>query len=882
MGNFNVGSLVWQIVGDSKQFKQDLEKSGKKLKDFGAKATKAGKALTLSVTAPIVGIGAAAIKASIDAGKLADKLLDLEQITGLSTDSLQKLESVSAVAGVNFEGLTGVITKFTNRIPSFEEGTSVAAESFNKLGVNLRDANGELRSTEELFPELVKSLQNIENVTERNSLAQQVFGRSLQDLAPILGLTNEEFDKIQQNAVEAGTVLSVDALKAANDFRVELDLLKLEISKNVAAIGIDLIPLLKQTLIPILKSTLAVGKRVVEFFSNLPTGIQKTIVVIAGLAAAIGPLLLAFGGIVSSIGSIKLAIAAATPALLAIKAAFIGFLPVLGAFAASLVAVLPVLAAAAVGIAILTKEITALAKAQKEADDLVAVIDPKAAAAALKVGKLREERAKLNKSLKSDAKRYKELTIQIDKYAKLLDKAGNFAAENVKKSAPLTKSFDDIANKLTKATKVTSAASDRTKELIRASQELRKELRLQISNTDEISEKIAAVDAAFRAAAGAGLSESSQAFKSIRKEAKQLGIDLEGLGGKGNDFIVAIKRIGEAKGIAELDAQLKRIELRGVVFGDEISVIEEKQALLNNTLVDATLKYGENSDLVDQVKKKIGELGSEAQKTIEPIKELAGEVEKIEKEDVLVNTINKLNDFKNVVNDISGAFVNLQNIQIAGIERENKARLAALDSAAQKEIDALDGSEQSAEQRAAIEEDLAKQKVKINEETEKKVAELRYQADLANWAAQLVNIPINTASAIMEATKALAGIPLIGPGLATAAGLFIGGLGAAQFGAVAANKPQPPAFEDGVLDLPSDTMALLHQNETVVPKPFADDIREGNVAMMSPEMIKQLQGGTDRPLVINLVLDSVKLGQVFLNKTKNGEYLIHENGLVTG
>ena len=254
-----LGELIWKIKGDTK----DVDK---KLKDTNSEvdssATKFGKLQGIvSKAAPWVAAGAAVIAVGkkildlgVRAGNAADKLLDLTEITGLNTDTLQELQFIAADAGVNFDGLTGAVTKFTAKIPQIENGTGDVADAFNKLGVNLRDANGEIRSQDDLFPDLLKSLQNVTNTTERNAIAQQLFGRSLNDLAPVLGLTNDEFDALRDKADEAGSVISGDALEAANEFRKELDTAKLSVDQAKIALGTQFAPVLSEVVIPIVET----------------------------------------------------------------------------------------------------------------------------------------------------------------------------------------------------------------------------------------------------------------------------------------------------------------------------------------------------------------------------------------------------------------------------------------------------------------------------------------------------------------------------------------------------------------------------------------------------------------------------------------------------
>jgi DNA-binding Lrp family transcriptional regulator len=208
------------------------------------------------------------------------------------------LEQVATVAGVSFEGLTGVITRFSARLPSIEGGGSEAAEAFRRLGVDLRDTSGEIRDMDDLFPDLIMALQNIENVTERNALAQQVFGRSLNDLAPVLGMTAEEFQNARDEAHDLGLVLGADALNSANAYRISLDTLGSQVQALWRDLAVDLIPLIVDTVVPAFQRILEGVRSAVTWFTNLDDSTKVLVGTIAAIAAAIGPALLAIGGMI--------------------------------------------------------------------------------------------------------------------------------------------------------------------------------------------------------------------------------------------------------------------------------------------------------------------------------------------------------------------------------------------------------------------------------------------------------------------------------------------------------------------------------------------------------------------------------------------------------
>src|SRR5690554_3474782 len=100
-----VQELTYRLVADEKALVAGLRSAGERTKKLGQQFEATGKKLSVGLTLPIVAAGGAMIKLATDAGKTADRLLDLSEITGLSTDTLQEFDVVAAEAGVSSEGL---------------------------------------------------------------------------------------------------------------------------------------------------------------------------------------------------------------------------------------------------------------------------------------------------------------------------------------------------------------------------------------------------------------------------------------------------------------------------------------------------------------------------------------------------------------------------------------------------------------------------------------------------------------------------------------------------------------------------------------------------------------------------------------------------------
>ena len=158
--------------------------------------------------------------AVVDSAAYADEMLTLSAQTNLSTDTLQEFQYMSELVDVDLGTITGSLTKLTKSMSSAQGGSGAAADAFKTLGVSVEDSNGNLRSAEDVFYDLIDSLGSIENDTERDALAMQLFGKSAQDLNPLIKAGSDTMQDFADEAHEVGYVLdgdTLDSLSAVDD-----------------------------------------------------------------------------------------------------------------------------------------------------------------------------------------------------------------------------------------------------------------------------------------------------------------------------------------------------------------------------------------------------------------------------------------------------------------------------------------------------------------------------------------------------------------------------------------------------------------------------------------------------------------------------------------
>ena len=189
-----------------------------------------------------------AAKALIEAGKAAaayaDEILTASTVTGLSTDTLQEYRYAAELIDTDLADVEKALAKNVKSMASAQSGSKAYAEAYQKLGVAVTDANGNLRSSEDVFWDCIDALGKIENETEADAIAMQIFGKSAQELNPLIQTGSEGFRKFADEAHEAGAVLSSDTLDKLGKVDDSLQRLSSQTDAFKNAAGAAIAPLL--------------------------------------------------------------------------------------------------------------------------------------------------------------------------------------------------------------------------------------------------------------------------------------------------------------------------------------------------------------------------------------------------------------------------------------------------------------------------------------------------------------------------------------------------------------------------------------------------------------------------------------------------------------
>lgn len=173
-----------------------------------------------AAAAAVVEVEKALANLTLEQAAAAGEIQDVAMQTGLSTEAVQRYQYACDLIGVSFDTVASSQAKMIRSMADAQSGSETAAATWNQLGIEVTAADGSLRSAEEVFLEVIDVLGQIENATQRDAVSMEIFGRSAQDLNPLIVQGTDAFQALCDEASKVGAVLTdvqLEALAGVDD-----------------------------------------------------------------------------------------------------------------------------------------------------------------------------------------------------------------------------------------------------------------------------------------------------------------------------------------------------------------------------------------------------------------------------------------------------------------------------------------------------------------------------------------------------------------------------------------------------------------------------------------------------------------------------------------
>lgn len=245
----NLGNEADQTGGDFKDLGRDAQTSAKQVGD-GFNTTAINMSSVMNIVSQIGNVIQSAIQGAVRLGqKIAGIINDyydaVDEINtnskkfGISTDTYQQWKYASEIIDVSAETMGAALGKLTKQVGK-------SPEKFEELGISIRTASGAYRDSEDIFYDAVDALGRIDDETEADILANELFGKSYQELKPLIDAGTGSLRELGEEAKNRGAIMTPEELETMNRAKDALDGVRAQLAVALAPVIMALSPYIEQ------------------------------------------------------------------------------------------------------------------------------------------------------------------------------------------------------------------------------------------------------------------------------------------------------------------------------------------------------------------------------------------------------------------------------------------------------------------------------------------------------------------------------------------------------------------------------------------------------------------------------------------------------------
>lgn len=294
---------------------------------FGMEAkesTRVADLLTQAANSGTIGIN--------DLGESFKYIAPVAGSMGLSIEDVTTALSAMSMSGIKGSqagtSLRGVLTRMV-------KPTDQVAAAMDELGIVLTNSDGTFKSLDQILSEMRGSFSGLTDEQKTYYAATLAGQEGMSGLLSLLNMSQEEYDEIAASMDNASGVAKETAEVMRDNLSADVE----ELMDSLESLAITLASLI----VPALRDFVQWLTQLVNKFTALSPETQKTILMIAGIAAAIGPVLMVLGKLTSSVGSIITTFGKIPGAIAKAKGAFTAVSAAIGGISAPVVAVVAVI-----------------------------------------------------------------------------------------------------------------------------------------------------------------------------------------------------------------------------------------------------------------------------------------------------------------------------------------------------------------------------------------------------------------------------------------------------------------------------------------------------------------------------------------------------------
>lgn len=245
----SIFELFGTIMVDNTKADESITKTEKKAESLGSKFVSGAKKVAAfgagCVAAGSAAVGAITGMASSSASAM-DEIDKASQKMGISAEGYQEWNHAMELSGMSIDTMKTGMKALQKAMTGVDEEGNATSEEFQKLGVSLTDAEGNMRDVEDVMNDAILKLADMEEGADRTAIATKLFGRAGTEMAPMLNSGSEAIEQMKQEAHDLGLVMSDEDVKAGAKLNDTLSNLKSSFAAVKTNLGNALIPVVQK------------------------------------------------------------------------------------------------------------------------------------------------------------------------------------------------------------------------------------------------------------------------------------------------------------------------------------------------------------------------------------------------------------------------------------------------------------------------------------------------------------------------------------------------------------------------------------------------------------------------------------------------------------
>lgn len=237
----------------------------------------------------------------------AGDMYDMARGAGIGVEAFQKLAYAGRMSGVETEKLSASLVKFDRMVAEATGGNKTYMQTFEDLGIKIKDSAGNLRQPNEIFEDVADIFHNTEDGIGKTALAVELFGKSGADLIPMLNDGKSGLQAFYAEAERLGLALSNEMIAKGDAFSDQLENIGEQVKGVKLQLGAALIPALS-----------AATEKISKVIDKITKWVQEN----PELAATIGNIAMTTGKWIAILGTAAIAIGSVAFIILQFRKAF--------------------------------------------------------------------------------------------------------------------------------------------------------------------------------------------------------------------------------------------------------------------------------------------------------------------------------------------------------------------------------------------------------------------------------------------------------------------------------------------------------------------------------------------------------------------------------